>query len=237
MKKVSEYVTTASTQLNDQRLGREFTRWNRGLLLSYLNGGITELSGYKPEQFSADVTLTLAAGARQKAPDDAQRLVSVNANADGTVVHEADIDLVKAFMPYTCCAVEVVFDAAGNPIYKARTFSIDPKDPKIFYVSPDVPAGMTPTVKATVIALPTKYTLAAFDDLVNIEPKYEESIMDYMMGRAFDIDTESPMSRSNADKHLSRFYTAMGVKYKVESAFRAGNYGGTIGDGDPRARI
>jgi 6-phosphogluconate dehydrogenase len=237
MKTVGQLVTDVSGQLNDQYLGREFQRWNRARLLSYLVGGMAELLSYKPEAFTKTEAVVLAAGAKQELTDKYKTIVSVASNTDGSTVTEADFDLFKAYSPYSCCAAEVVFDANNNPIYKAKSFAIDPKDPKTFYVSPPVPVGLTPTINVIAIVPPPEYTLADWGVELPFDMKYQENILDYMMGRAFDIDTESAMSRSNADKHLSRFYTAMGVKYRVESAYRAGNYNGSIGDGDPRARI
>ena len=237
MKTVGQLVTDVSGQLNDQYLGREFQRWNRARLLSYLVGGMAELLSYKPEAFTKTEAATLVAGARQSLADGYKTIVSVASNIDGSTVTEADFDLLKAFSPYICCAAEVVFDADNNPIYRAKSYAIDPKDPKLFYVSPPVPVGLTPTINITAIVPPPDYTLADWGVELPFDMKYQENILDYMMGRAFDIDTESAMSRSNADKHLSRFYTAMGVKYRVESAYRAGNYNGNVGDGDPRARI
>jgi hypothetical protein len=152
------------------------------------------------------------------------------------MIGEADLDLLRAIGPYNCCAGEVVFDASGNPKYKARTYSIDPKETRAFYISPPVPAGLTPVVKATVVTVPT-YTEADWEVEVPIDAKYQSGMIDFIMGRAFDMDIESPMSRSNADKHLGRFYSMLGVKYKYESAFRAGNWNGMVGDGDPRAKV
>lgn len=236
MKKVREYVTDASYQLNDQRLGREFTRWERARLISYLNDGLAELSCYRPEEFSSLVNLTLVAGHRQSANAPTQRVVSINANADGSFVSEADLDLLRAFAPHNCCAAEVVFDAQGNPYYKARSYCIDPKETRAFYVSPPVPNGLTPTVKATVVTVPA-YTLADWEVDVPVDAKYQTALIDFIQGRAHDIDMESPMARQLADKHLGRFYNMLGVKYRYESAFRAGNWNGMTGDGDPRAHV
>lgn len=237
MKTVEQYITDASTQLNDQYLGREFTRWTRASLLMYLNGALSELSSHKPETFLEHVTLPLVAGRRQSIADTYKSLVSIDTNADGSQVHESDIDLIRTFSPYSCCAGEVVFDSFGNPDFTVKSYAIDPKDTKSFYVSPEIPTGIAINVSATVTKNPVKYVLADVGVTVPVDSKYEENIMDYILGRAYDIDSESAMSRSNADKHLVRFYTAMGIKYRVESAYRAGNYNGAVGDGDPRARL
>lgn len=237
MKTIGQIVTDTSRQLNDQYLGREFQRWSRALLLTYYNGAMAEILSYKPEAFAKTEAVTLVAGSRQTLADSYKSIVGVVSNADGSMVGEADLDLLRAFSPYSCCADDVVFDSFGTPKYIAKSYAIDPKEPKVFYISPPVPVGLTPTVNINAIVPPDEATLATWGATVPVDFKYQENILDYMMGRAFDIDTESAMSRSNADKHLSRFYTAMGVKYRVEAAYRAGNYNGNIGDGDPRARL
>lgn len=238
MKKVSEYVTYASAQLNDQKPEREFTRWTRAFLVNYLNGALTEILSYKPDAFAEETNLTLVAGAKQELSNPGATLSAITANAaDGSLVSEADLDLLRAFSPFNCCADTVTFDNFGNPDYRVKSFAIDPKNTSTYYVSPAVPAGLTPTVRANVIMPPATYTLDDWDTEVPIEAKYQETIIDYMMARALDIDTESPQSQANANKLFGKFYNALGVKYKVESAYRAGNYNGQIGDGDPRARL
>lgn len=233
--KVGEYLKNASGQLNDQYVGREYTRWTRAQLLTYFNGALAEIFTYKPETFAAEVSLTLAAGHRQTVAVG-RSLVSVNSNANGKMVREADLDLLRAYAPHDCCAAVVMFDANGNPVYNAKSYAIDPKEPRAFYVSPPVPAGITPTVKATVNELPA-YTLADTDVDVAIVNKYQENILDYMQGRAHFIDNESPAARQLANTHFTMFYNALGIKYRIQSAYASGNYNGQVGDGDPRARV
>jgi len=238
MKTVGKICTDVSAQLNDQATGREFTRWTRALLLSYLNGALTEISSYKPDAFTASVSIPLVAGAKQQLPQDHLRLLSLDTNSNGSGITQADAELMNAFSPYTCCAGEVVFDRNGNVVYTAKSYAIDQRNPKVFYVDPPVPVGVTTaTVNGTTYAEPPQYTELEWGTPVNIESKYLENILDYMQARAHDIDMESPMAKRNAQDFFRRFYQAMGVKYRVESAHRAGNVNGAVGDGDPRARI
>lgn len=238
MKTVEEYVLDASRQLNDQQAGREYIRWTRALLVSYLNDALTEISAHKPEAFAKRVNLTLRAGATQNiSGHPGARLVSLDGNKMGGAIYEADYDLSQTFMPFVCCDGDIELDKHGNPLYRVVSFSINPKDTKTFTVSPPVPAGLSPVVAATINGTPPKYDAAQdFGAVVEIEPKYNASILDYMVGRAFEIDTESPASRGNADRHLGRFYAMLGVKFRYESAYRAGNHNGAVGDGDPRSR-
>lgn len=237
MKKVSEYVTQASTQLNDQKPEREFTRWTRALLVNYLNGALTEILSYKPDAFAEETNLTLVAGAKQEISNPSATLSAVVANSDGSLIGEADLDLLRAYAPFNCCVDDVSFDSFGNPDYRVKSYAIDPKNTSTFYVSPAVPVGLTPVVRANLIQPPQAYTLTEWDIEVPIEAKYQECILDYMMARAHDIDNESPQAVQNANRLFSKFYNALGVKYKIESAYRAGNYNGQIGEGDPRVRL
>lgn len=246
MKEVGEYVTGASVLLNDQQVGREFTRWSRALLVSFLNDALAEIAAHKPEAFARQEELRLEPGRVQhiesvvgmgnEIPLGA-RLVSIDTNADGSTVYEADYDLTQAFAPFNCCDEPLELDRHGRPRYRVVSYSINPRDTKSFTVSPPVPAGLSPVVRATIVGAIPQYTAQShFSTPVYIEPKYQAAILDYIVGKAFEIDTESPSSRTNADRHLGRFYTMLGVKYRYEAAYRAGNVNGAVGDGDPRSR-
>ena len=62
MKQVGAYVTDASVLLNDQQVGREFTRWSRALLVSFLNDALAEIAAHKPEAFARQEELRLDPG-------------------------------------------------------------------------------------------------------------------------------------------------------------------------------
>lgn len=239
MKTVAQYATETSGQLNDQFVGREFTRWTRAQLISYLNAALAEIACYRPDAFASYTDITLVPGAKQQLADANSTLMSISVNSpDGAGVTQADYELLKVFSSYTCCASNVVLDTQGNPTYTVKSYAIDPKAPATFYVDPPVPEGMENVkVSAQLYGDPPVYSLEKWEVNVAIALKYSAAILDYMMARGFDIDSESPLSRANANSHFQRFYNALGVQYRVESAHRAGNWNGAVGTGDPRARI
>lgn len=67
-----------------------------------------------------------------------------------------------------------------------------------------------------------------------MESKFDGDLVDYMMAKAFELDQESAQSRTNSQTLFKKFYDVMGVKYKMESKYRSGNYLGAVGP-DPRA--
>ncbi len=243
MKTVSQFVSDASKQLNDQQEGREFTRWTRAFLVSKLNEALTEIQTYKPEAFARKVDITLIPGRLQSLDETLTglaggRLASIDKNKTGPETYEADFDLQRSFAPFVCCNETLELNAFGAPVFNIVSFAIDAKNPKNFYVSPPVPAGLSPVVEATVNGVPPDYDATTDLNLeIDIEPKYTGSLMDYVIGKALEIDQESVTSLRDADRHLGRFYTMLGVKYKYQAAYQAGNWNGKTEGGDPRSRV
>lgn len=232
MNTVGEFVTHVSTQMNDQRPNRAFTRWGRGLLLDYLNLGLTEIGTYRPEAFAQDEVVTLVAGATQAA-DFSKTLIGLSSNMDGTPILEGDIDMATAFNAYAVCPIEPrIID--GTARYLVRSYAFDKHNSHKFYVDPPVPPGLTVQVNATVTGDVPQYKLADWNKKVVMESKFAGSLVDYMLAKAFELDQESAQSRTNSQGLFKKFYDIMGVKYRQESKFRSGNYLGTVG-ADPRA--
>lgn len=233
MNTVGEIVKHVSEQLNDQQLKLEYTRWNRETLLEYMNQALKEIGTYRPDAFVVDQIITLVAGTTQNI-GAFKSLKAIHVN--GIPMHATDASLLSAFLPYDYCPPKVTYKN-GTPTYDLKSFAISPHDERTFYVSPPVPAGLVPTVKATLFGEVPELTLAEWDTELAMSDKYYNNLIDFMLARAYELDSESPNSRANSQMYMSRFYTAMGVKYKVDSAFKSGFYQGQIGTGDPRAVI
>jgi hypothetical protein len=232
MKTVEQIVRYVSGQLQDQRHRAEYTRWTVVMLIDYLNDALSEISGIRPEAFALRETITLAPGYIQAVPVGWMAIVRVEENPDGTRVYEGDTELMRIYggSPRT---QRINYDADGNVVYLVRSFSIDPKDPKTYYVSPGVPAGVTAKVLVTMIANPVVYTPNDMGAEVDVQPGVYNLIQDYMLGRAFEIDTESAQARANSTQHFTQFYQFFGLNYKQSSAFRSGNYMGSTAAGNP----
>lgn len=234
MRTVGQFVTHASTQLNDQRPGRAFTRWGRGLLLDYLNLGLSEISTYRPEAFARDLQLTLVPGASQIVPNG-YSLLAITSNLDGSPITKGDYGMAAAFNAYAPCVANGMRFVDGTPTFAVRTHSIDPNDARKFYVDPPVPKGLEVKVNASVHASADVYTLADWDKDILIDDKYKFNLIDFILACAYGLDQESPQSRRRSDDLYSRFYNVLGVKYRQEAKFRSGYYLGKVGSGDPQA--
>jgi hypothetical protein len=203
------------------------------MLLSYVNIGLAEIAGYKPDAFTTTTFIILATGAYQSI-DDHVRLISADANEDGTSIHESDLDLLRGFSAYADSVFPIEFTRQGKPIYQVKSYAIDPKNPVTFYVSPPVPAGITPKIRVTVQDVAPEYTDSMLDYEIPLESKYFPNLWDYVMARAYEVDRESKESQNNSKTHMALFLQAMGVKIRRESQFRTGFTNGQIGEGDSR---
>lgn len=234
MRTVGQFVTHVSTQLNDQKPDRAFTRWGRGLLLEYMNLGLGEIAAYRPEAFARREILTLVPGMTQAIPADWQ-ISAVESNKDGSTVVEGDVHMASAYNTYAQCKSTPLVLVDGSYIYRVKTYGFDPKNPRILYVDPPVPANTLAEVYVNVAGAPSDYTLADWDKDIVVSHTFRASIIDYMTASAFTLDAESPQSRARSDQLYAKFYKVMGVKYVQESKYRSGYYLGKVGTGDPQA--
>lgn len=235
MDTVGEVVEHVSGQLSDQQRGKKYTRWPRATLLEYMREAFREIGAYRPEAFATTSTVTLVEGSKQSLPDNAV-LNEITANADGSFAHKSDDALMKGFGAYANCPATPNF-VNGSVKYAVKSYAVDSGNPNIFYVSPPVPAGITVTVSATTNSTPPAYAEADWNTPLAIKDKFYNNVIDYMMARAYQRDTESQVSQRQAASLFQLFYQAMGVKYKMESARQSGYYLGDTGTGDPRAVV
>lgn len=234
MQTVGYICTHVSGQLSDQTRGREFTRWDRGALLEYMNEGLKAIGTYRPEAFAVTRDIILKQGSTQSTGDNSE-VQAIEANADGTPVRRSSAELGKAFGGYALCPPKPRV-VNGVIKYAVRSFAVDESDPRTFYVEPPVPFGKTDAkVVATLNSKPAEYTLADWNKTCAVADKYYNSLIDFMMARAYQRDTESGVADAKVSGLLRLFYQVMGVAYKMDSARNSGYYRGEVGTGDPRS--
>lgn len=233
MNTVGQYLTHASTQLNDQRYDRAFTRWGRGLLLEYMNLGLAEIGNYFPDDFTKTISVTLKPG-REQSIDGVNKIISISGNADGAPLAEISQELADSFAIYDVCPVEIIF-TNGSPVYKATGYAVKRENPRTFIVEPAVPDGMAPSVFVTVDGAVPSFTLSDWDNPHNVPPKYVTALMNYILGSAKSLNMESVSSQVESREHMRLFYSVLGINYKQSSRYESGYYNGQIGTGDRRA--
>lgn len=235
MDTIGKLVEHVSGQLNDQQQFKEYLRWNRGLLVDYYTQALTALRQYRIDAFTTTLDVTLKPGSRQTV-EGFSGIIAINGNADGSPAVSTDAQMLKAFAAFNTCAPKLQ-RRNGKLVYNVRSVGIDKTDPKVFYVSPAVPVGMAPVVSVTAVRDIRTYTLADWDKPLDFDAKYINQIIDFMQARAYELDIEARTSKMDAERFYTHFYRALGINYKMESAFGSGFYKGQTGMGDPRAVV
>lgn len=233
MDTIGNIITHVSGQLTDQQHAREFSRWPREVLLEYFNQALIEVGTYRPDAFNTVIEKTLDSGAKQEL-DTAGTIDSVEVG--GVPLNSADIGMYRAFSAYSTCPPPARM-RAGRPNFKLRSVAVDPDRKGVFYVSPPVPPGVKVIARVSVLGSPPQYGMSDWDKRPDVQLKYVNDIIDFMMARAFQRDTESAVSATKSQRLFSLFYQRMGAKYKIDSAYNSGYYKGEVGTGDPRAVI
>lgn len=221
-----------------------FARWSIVELLDYLNEAMLEVAFYRPDQFTNtfDIIIDTAYGGnKQVLPTGYRLLISVNSNgllttggvtADcpGAPITQADLALSRTFFKAPCLPTGGVGD------YRVLTYSYDAKAPYTFYVSPPVPAGNRSVVNITAVFDPTVYLLSDYTSgttLFNpvLDPKFYNALRFFMMGKAYEVDTESGTSQTESERFYKKFYNTLGVAYKQTGDFNRGKFLGQGGSG------
>jgi hypothetical protein len=229
---VGDYVTHVSSQLNDQRYGRAFTRWGRGLLLDYMNLGLAEIGTYRPEAFAKHVVVALQPGSLQTI-DWKTDIQAIYSNVGGPRVTTMDESMADAFAQYDAAPPDVPFKN-GAPQYVVRTYYVNKNNAKVFTVDPPVPYGVTASVHVIVQGQTPKYALTDWDSTLEVNSNYINNVIDFMLAKAYEIDTESTSAKQHSLELFTRFYQVLGVNYKRYAQFRSGYYAGLPGTGEPR---
>jgi hypothetical protein len=210
--------------------------------------GLKEIATYKPEAFTTTMNVALVPGAYQTVYETETSkfgeiknsdftFKSVVSNKDGSAVSSCDLGLLRAYGAYTVCPNTPKVDSYGNSTYKVRTYAKDDNSNNGFYVSPPVPPGVSAEVVVSITGSGFTPSLANWDKILVLSDKYYNNLIDYMMARAYQRDTESQVAQAQAQRLFSLFYQSMGTKYKFDAARGSGFYEGKVGTGDSRAVV
>lgn len=245
MATVQELILRASTTLRDQEPGYAFTTWSKAQLISYLNEGLCELAGLRPDLFVETRKIPLQTGAVQTLPDDVVAILDVNGNVlvqpDGTeVVTEniktADQDLLRRFGKKRCFAAqEDACPSAGT--YEANSFVQSKFSQNEFRVEPPVPAGVSAEVTATVQVAPKTITVGDYEGAVEVPCSHHAQLLDWVLHRAYEQEIESEYAMRAKTYHLDKFYHGVGQDYFGASRMKSGYVLGMEGHGDGRSGV
>lgn len=221
---VKDVLYRVSAQLHD--ISPQFTRWTQRELVSWLNDGQKAIAKYMPSSCARVDVVKLSPGTKQSI----ERITSANViPGDGSPasdVYGHYLQTVIRNMGATGStpgnAVRLVDREvldANNPSWHTTTdvrisqYTFDPRYPKVFYVSPGVPAGGI-WVEISYLANPVEVSTAGnygMDGtsvtMVSIDDKYVDDLVNYILARAYMKDAEFAVNGQLASAH-SQLFTA-----------------------------
>lgn len=233
--------------LNDADAQCPNVRWSRDSLISHINEGLCRVQALRPDAFSTTSEIVLKPGALQTLPPVFVSLSSVESSvkADGseTPVQQVDDRFSKIFAKKRCLTrdrrcEDPRANAGQDPCasYAVKSFVKNPLDEKTFRVEPPVPPGCSPRVVVTAVKRPPRYCAADEGKCLEVDCEYEAAIVEWVLYRAFGIDTESAVATRISMEHLKSFNTLMATDYLMEQRYGSGFYRGQEGTGDPQFR-
>lgn len=206
--KGADIVSRARLVLNDP----SSIRWADAELALWITDGQRAISIRRPDSCSVNQAATLVAGSKQSiatlTPPGMRLLDVVRATAIGRAVRLVDRDTLDSHRPGWHAATQGV---PTNYVY-------DNRDPKTFYVYPPATVGtVLEIIYSRDPVVITEGNLNSQD--LSIDDVFSESLLNYVLFRAYGKDSDDTMNATLAAAYLSAFSGAMGEKVAADVAF------------------
>ena len=180
-------------------------------LINWYNFGQRLLVAYLPDANAVIDVMKLASGARQSLPVRSLGLINVHRNmgtdglTPGTAIIRSSVEAIKAF--------DLGWSSA-TPAAVIINFMQDPVDKTNFYTYP--PSDGTGYVEIEFGQVPP---IAVYDAggewenlMVGVHEKYVDSLLNYILHRSYDKDTDFPGNLERSGFHLDLFYSSAGLQ-------------------------
>lgn len=228
------YVRDILYRVSDalQDLRPQFTRWTQLSLVTYLNDGQRAIAKYVPSSCSRVDAIKLSAGTKQSLsfipaantiPGDGSSPTDTVGNSLLTVVRNMGSD---GMTPGDAIRLQ---DRSALDMYepswhtetgtKIIGFTYDPRTPKVFYVTPGVPADTDLWVEASFLADPAN--ISATGDYgyqgsnttkISVDDKFIDDLVNYMLARAYSKESEVGANAQLAATYGSQFVSSINAQ-------------------------
>jgi hypothetical protein len=187
-------------------------RWSQQTLLDYLNDAQREIVLFRPDANPVNASFTLTAdSAKQSLPSAALRLLSIYRNSNPTSKPITNIE--RRVLD------DQIEDWHGTTATNVEHYVYDPLDPKIFYVYPHTTASDA-TIEIVYSSSPTDITISNFSSdttVISLDDIYANAILDYMLYRAYQKDTEYAGDLQRSGVYMQSFQNSLGIKNQVDA--------------------
>ncbi len=219
--KVVEIISKASTLLKDVT----GVRWPALELQGWLNDAYREIVNFKPDSNAQTAVYNCVAGPRQNITGtfaEATQLLEVIRN----VAAGSDQSAVKLISRQSLDDMNRSWYALDGAVTIER-YAYDPRVSKEFLVFP--PAAQGAQLEVMYSSIPAAHTLTeqqlenpATAEIIRLSDSYANSLIDYVMYRAYSKDAEVSANASRAVAHYQAFQNGIGVKTQTDAAAQPG---------------
>ena len=186
-------------------------RWPEAELLRYINDAQREIVNYRPESSATTANVQLVAGTKQSLPSGGLRLIKVTRNMSDTsggatgkrAIRIVNVDILNTQEP-DWNDPTVSGDAAHGTTVKHYIFDED--DPKNFYVYP----GVSGNAYVEIVYSDSPTDLGNTSAVISVDDIYANAIMDYVLFRAYQKDSEYAGNAQRANQHYQLFLNCIG---------------------------
>ena len=215
-----------------------------------ISDGLAAISSQRPDLFSGTRDIELVPGAKQHLPEGTLALVgditSLCVAADGTVTDGPVASMVareelralqfytdRGCSPFKHGGMEATQESLDNTCSKwtLSSYVYDTRDPMTLTVSPAVPPGIRPKIRAGLqncapcLKWPESKEVA-------LPCSYRAELTEYVRYVLLGMQIESESALADSRSHFSNFATMMGGKYRQEARYGSGFFLGQKGPGD-----
>jgi len=199
-------------------------RWPEAEILRYINDAQREIVNYRPESSAKTDNVQLTTGTKQALPSDGLRLIKVTRNmsaASGSATGKRAIRIVNVDILNTqepdWNDPTVGGDAQHGTVVKHYIFDED--DPKNYYVYPGVAGNAF--IEIVYSKVPTDLSSASSN--LDIDDIYGNAVIDYVLFRAYQKDSEYAGNAQRAQTHYQLFLNCIGQGMQAQELLSPNN--------------
>mgnify|MGYP003116095796 CR=1 FL=1 len=200
-------------------------RWPEAELLRYVNDAQREIVNYRPESSATTANVQLVTGTKQTLPSGGLRLIKVTRNMSDTsggatgkrAIRIVNVDILNTQEPNWHDASAATGDAAHGTNVKHYIFDED--DPKNYYVYP----GVAGNAYVEIVYSNSPTDLANTSAVISVDDIYANAIMDYVLFRAYQKDSEYAGNAQRAGTHYQLFLQCIGQGMQAQELISPNN--------------
>jgi hypothetical protein len=202
--KVATLIETAGIILQDASQ----VRFPQAELMTFLNDAQREIVLHRPDSKTVNASVTCVAGSKQSLPSTGLRLVDVVRNDGGRAITQIARKILDETLPDW-------HNKTADSVKKIEHFVYDSADPKSFYLYPNATTSMDIEI---IYSIAPSYITYSSSVTISLDDIYANAILDYMLYRAYQKDSEYAGNADRSMMHYSSFANALGMKSRADSA-------------------